>query len=120
MKSWRSCQATGSSSSGSISAGAPASQAISGSRAKGPSSSTVYSATEATSPNVTAKVRRPTRRSCAMSRWLFTASAAAASPPMAIEASTLTSPTLPVSTQSAPITATRPKNTNTVSSPKGE
>jgi hypothetical protein len=54
-----------------------------------------------------------------MSRWLLTASAAAASEPMATEASTLTAPTLPVSTQSVPITATSPKNTNTVSSPKG-
>ena len=44
-----------------------------------------------------------------MSRWLLTASAAAASAPMAIEASTLTAPMSPVSTQSVPITATRPK-----------
>jgi hypothetical protein len=79
----------------------------------------VNSASEPASPTVTAKVRRPTSRSCAMSRWLLTASAAAARPPMAAEASRLTAPTLPVSTQSVPITATRPKKTNTVSSPKG-
>ena len=54
-----------------------------------------------------------------MSRWLLTASAAAASAPMATEASMLTLSIRPVSTQSVPITATRPKNTNTVNSPKG-
>jgi hypothetical protein len=37
-----------------------------------------YRRCEPASPKVTAKVRRPTRRSCAMSRWLLTASAAAA------------------------------------------
>jgi alpha-beta hydrolase superfamily lysophospholipase len=54
-----------------------------------------------------------------MSRWLLTASAAAARLPMATEASTVTGPTLSVSTQSDPMTATRPKKMKTVSSPNG-
>ena len=90
-----------------------------GSSANGASNSVLYNATDAPSPKVTAKVRRPTSRSWAMSRWLFTASAAAARLPMATEASALTAPTPPVSTQSVPVTATRPKNRNTVNSPKG-
>jgi hypothetical protein len=86
---------------------------------KGTNSSASNNVADAPSPKLTAKVRRPTSRSCAMSRWLFTASAAAASAPTAAAAITVGMPTSPVSTQSAPITATRPKNKNTVSSPNG-
>lgn len=38
---------------------------------------------------------------------------------MAIDAGTVVAPMLPVTIQSVPVTATTPKNTNTVSSPNG-
>ena len=60
---------------------------------------------EARLPKTTAKVRRPTLRSCATSRWLFTASAEAASAPSATAASQVIAPTLPVCTKSDPATA---------------
>ena len=76
---------------GSSSVAASSITAITGTSANGPSSSSAYSPREAPSPKQTAKVRRPTRRSWAMSRWMFTASAAAAMPPSAQAASRVSS-----------------------------
>jgi hypothetical protein len=118
-KSRRRRTATGVSSSGSNMPSEPTHQAIAGSRANGAKSSAPNRRCDARSPKVTANVRLPTSLSCTTSRWLLTTRAAAARQPMATAARALTAPTLPVSTQSVPSTATSPKKMNTVNSPKG-
>lgn len=111
--------APGASRAGSSGPGEPAAHATTGNSANANATSAACSAADARGPKTTAKLRRPTRASCAASRWLLAASTAAASAPQPSDAADAGVPTAPVSIQSVPQTATMPKNASTVASPNG-
>ena len=112
-------------------AAAPAAAAASGERRATPWPAPARTAEDATPrssrarraarPSTTGNVRRPTLRSCAMSRWLLTTSAAAASAPIATagERTCRAERGARSACSRRRRRRRRPKNTNTTSSPSG-